>query len=77
MLKKDIAREDMSSAEDDFQRECQITSQLDHPNIVKVFGAGRAEGRQYIEMEFVNHTKKYIDAHNLGDKFAKELLKDE
>ena len=56
MLKKDIAREDMSSAEDDFQRECQIMRELDHPNIVKFFGAGRAEGRQYIEMEFVEGT---------------------
>jgi len=45
-------------------------------NINKIVENPKQFALDYIEMEFVKHTKKYIDAHKLGDKFAKELLKD-
>jgi len=37
-----------------FAREAILTSQLRHPNIVRVYELGEAEGVYYISMEFVN-----------------------
>ncbi len=37
-----------------YAREVQATSALDHPNIVHVLGAGEADGKFYMAMEFVD-----------------------
>jgi len=36
-----------------FQRECEVMSQLDHPNIVKVFGTGQEGALPYLVLEYV------------------------
>ena len=36
-----------------FEREAEILARLRHPNVVAIHGAGRAQGRPYIVMEFV------------------------
>jgi hypothetical protein len=43
-----------------FEREAQAAARLEHPNIVRTFGSGEADGRTYIAME-------YISGPNLGD----------
>lgn len=37
-----------------FEREAQTLAALDHPNIVKMFGAGESGGVSYMAIEFVN-----------------------
>ncbi|QJW92599.1 serine/threonine-protein kinase [Frigoriglobus tundricola] len=37
-----------------YAREVQASSALDHPNIVRVLGAGEADGKFYMAMEFVD-----------------------
>jgi serine/threonine-protein kinase len=37
-----------------FQREARLMARLDHPNIVRCFGAGHAHGWHYLAMEFVD-----------------------
>ena len=37
-----------------FQREAQIVSKLEHPNIVRVFDYGEADGQYYIVMEYLS-----------------------
>ena len=39
-----------------FQREIQILNRLNHPNIIRAFDAGIAEGTHYLAMEFVEGT---------------------
>ena len=36
-----------------FLREARLTSRLSHPNVVRVYDAGEAEGRPFIVMEYV------------------------
>jgi len=43
-----------------FEREARLAASLDHPNIIKVFDAGRHEGRYYLAME-------YLEGHTLED----------
>src|SRR3954453_16066070 len=37
-----------------FRREAQSAAGLNHPNIVSIFGPGRAEGTYYIAMEYLD-----------------------
>lgn len=39
-----------------FGRECQVSSLLDHPNIVRYFGDGDHEGTRYLALEYVRGT---------------------
>jgi tetratricopeptide (TPR) repeat protein/predicted Ser/Thr protein kinase len=48
-----VLRDDSPGVAARFQREVQSATRLSHPGIVKVFRAGKAEGRPYIAMEFV------------------------
>src|SRR6516162_10373065 len=36
-----------------FEREGEILKQLDHPNIVRLFGVGRSHGTRYYAMEYI------------------------
>src|SRR5262249_13050269 len=36
-----------------FEREGEILKQLNHPNIVKLFGVGRSHGTRYYAMEYI------------------------
>jgi serine/threonine protein kinase len=51
ILNADLARDDVFIAR--FQREIDALRQLDHPNIVHFFDAGRDDGLFYYAMEFV------------------------
>jgi serine/threonine protein kinase len=37
-----------------FRQEAQLTARLDHPNILRVFDTGEAEGHFYIETEYIS-----------------------
>ncbi len=39
-----------------FVREARVTAQLDHPNVIPVYGAGEDDGRLYIAMRWVDGT---------------------
>ncbi|MEZ5327202.1 MAG: protein kinase [Verrucomicrobiales bacterium] len=39
-----------------FEREARITASISHPNVVKVFPAGQAQGYFYIAMELVSYS---------------------
>jgi len=43
-------------------------------NINKIAANPKQFALDYIESEFVKHTKRYVDAMKLGDDVAKELL---
>jgi serine/threonine protein kinase len=51
-----ILKPSLSDEEDFFQRfrqEAQLTARLDHPNILRIFDTGEANGYFYIEMEYI------------------------
>ena len=37
-----------------FEREADILKQLNHPNIVRLFGVGRFQGTRYYAMEYID-----------------------
>jgi serine/threonine-protein kinase len=51
-LAENLARDDDFRGR--FLREGRLAAQLSHPNIVRVFDVGEADGRPYIAMEFVD-----------------------
>jgi len=56
--------------EESFRREVQALSDLKHPNIVQILGAGRDEDNEahYIVMEWVEQDlKSYCDSHKFAD----------
>ena len=42
-----------ANAQDRFEREAEILKQFSHPNIVRLFGVGKFQGRRYYAMEYV------------------------
>lgn len=49
-----------------FTQEAQLTARLDHPNILRVFDTGEADGHFYIEMEYIQGItlRQMIASHN-------------
>jgi serine/threonine protein kinase len=47
-----------------FQREARLLTRLDHPNVVRAFHVGEAEGKHYLVLE-------YLDGDPLADVLAK------
>ncbi len=45
--------EENENAVERFEREIEILKQLDHPNIVKLFGVGKYKGARYYAMEYI------------------------
>ncbi|MDA1014212.1 MAG: protein kinase [Planctomycetota bacterium] len=45
---------DSVSERDRFARESKLTSELDHPNLVKILDQGSVDGRDYFIMEYVD-----------------------
>jgi pSer/pThr/pTyr-binding forkhead associated (FHA) protein len=57
-LENDFVLKVFASTQDEaglarFQRECEVMSSLDHPNIVRVFGAGHEGNLPYLVLEYV------------------------
>jgi serine/threonine-protein kinase len=42
-----------ANAQDRFEREAEILKQFSHPNIVRLFGVGKFQGRRYYAMEYI------------------------
>jgi len=62
-----ILRDDRHATEQDeqrFRREAQSLAQIDHPNVVRVYDAGRHENRRYLTMELVDGAslRSWLDA---------------
>jgi serine/threonine-protein kinase len=53
-MHRDLARDEALRTR--FTREIEAVRRLDHPNIVKIFGAGEREGQPFIVLEFVPGT---------------------
>ncbi|HEY1015973.1 MAG TPA: serine/threonine-protein kinase, partial [Herpetosiphonaceae bacterium] len=53
-----------------FQREAQAIASLEHPNIVRLYQYGEAQGVLYIAMEFVDGTnlEELLRRHRLGEQ---------
>ncbi len=53
-----------------FKDEIKVTSQLNHPNIVQVYGGGEEDGQLYMAMELVNgkNLRQFINRYLESDK---------
>jgi serine/threonine-protein kinase len=75
VIAPDLARDEAFRAR--FVREARVTAQLDHPNVIPVFGAGEDDGRLYIAMRWVEGTDLGRLIHERGPlepKLAVELI---
>jgi predicted Ser/Thr protein kinase len=62
-----------------FQREAEVMQSLEHPKIVKLYGAGESEGQRYLAMEFIEgkELKDYLrEKGKVTLEDAKEILCD-
>ncbi len=59
-----------------FQREAEVLSSLEHPNIVKVYDYGQVQGRPYIVMEYLDGEglDRLIEERRLNLKQAAAIL---
>ena len=78
VLPEELARNTPEAAER-FLREARAAAALSHPNIVAIHNVGLADGRRFIEMEYVEGTdlqERLEGGHQLRVKDATEYIRD-
>jgi len=60
-----------------FEREVELASRLEHPNIARVYDSGVHKGLYYYAMELVDGLSldKYVEQHNLAQQQILELMR--
>ena len=67
-LKVILGGEGSRTLRERFAREGQLTARLDHPGIVRVFGAGEVQGLPYIVYELVEGARSFKDLLGNADR---------
>src|SRR4051812_35042308 len=75
VIAPDLARDEAFRAR--FVREARVTAQLDHPNVIPVYGSGEDGGRLWLAMRWVEGTdlgRLIFESGPLDPRLAAELV---